>query len=259
MNVLLIARSLALVTALLLPPAAAAQDLPAVAAASDLKFALDEAASQFRAETGMIVRPVYGSSGNFMQQIQQGAPFELFMSADESLVFELARRGLTVDDGVLYAIGRIVLFVPSASPLRAADGLEGVRLAQADGRLRKFAIANPDHAPYGRAARAALRRAGIWEALQPHLVLGENVSQAAQFTASGSVQAGIFALSLAMAPAIARTGNYVILPEDSAEPLRQRMVLTRRAGKTARAFYTWLAGAEGRTVLKRYGFGLPPG
>lgn len=259
MNVLSIARLLALVLALLPPLAAAAPDVPAVAAASDLKFALDEAASHFRQQTGMAIRPVYGSSGNFMQQILQGAPFELFMSADESLVFELARRGLTVDDGVLYAIGRIVLFVPSASPLQAADGLAGVLLAQADGRLRKFAIANPDHAPYGRAARSALRGAGIWEALQPHLVLGENVSQAAQFTASGAAQAGIFALSLALAPAIARTGHYVILPEDRAEPLRQRMVLTRRAGKTARAFYTWLAGAEGRAVLLRYGFGLPPG
>ena len=259
MNVLSIARLLALVLALLPPPAAAAPDVPAVAAASDLKFALDEAASHFRQQTGMAIRPVYGSSGNFMQQILQGAPFELFMSADESLVFELARRGLTVDDGVLYAIGRIVLFVPSSSPLQAADGLEGVLLAQADGRLRKFAIANPDHAPYGRAARSALRSAGIWEALQPHLVLGENVSQAAQFTASGAAQAGIFALSLALAPAIARTGRYVILPEERAEPLRQRMVLTRRAGKTARAFYSWLAGAEGRAVLLRYGFGLPPG
>ncbi len=259
MNVLVIVRLLALALALLLPPAAVGQDVPAVAAASDLKFALDEAIRQFRDETGRTVRPVYGSSGSFMQQIQQGAPFELFLSADENLVFELARRGYTVDDGILYAIGRIVLFAPNGSPLRVEHGLEGVRQALTDGQLRKFAIANPAHAPYGRAARAVLRRAGLWDALQPHLVLGENVSQAAQFTAAGSVEGGIFALSLALAPAISRTGRYVILPADSAEPLRQRMVLTRRAGETARAFYAWLAGANARAVLRRFGFAQPAG
>ncbi len=260
MNTLSIARLSALAIALLLPAgAAAAPDVPAIAAASDLKFALDEAARIFGAETGRSVRPVYGSSGNFMQQIQHGAPFELFMSADESLVFELARRGLTVDDGSIYAVGRIVLFAPNNSPLQPRGGLAEVGRALADGRLRRLAIANPDHAPYGRAARAALQRAGLWDALQPHLVMGENVSQAAQFAALGSVEAGIFALSLALAPAIARSGHYLILPEDALEPLRQRMVLIRGAGETARAFYAWLAGASGHAVLKRYGFGLPPG
>jgi len=127
----------------------------------------------------------------------------------------------------------------------------------ADGRLRKLAIANPEHAPYGRAAMQALRSAGLWDAVQPALVLGENVSQAAQFAASGSAQAGIFAYSLALAPAFADAGSYTLLPERLHEPLRQRMVLTRKAGAAARAFHAHLQQPAARAVFKRYGFVLP--
>ena len=236
---------------------ARAQATATIAAASDLKFALDEIAAAFRTQTGQSLRLSYGSSGNFMRQIAQDAPFELFLSADESFVFQLADQNRTVDRGVLYAIGRIVLFVPTGSPLQVDAQLMDLRRALTDGRLRRFAIANPEHAPYGRAAKQALTSAGLWEAVQGHLVLGENVSQAAQFAVSGSAQGGIFAYSLALAPPFAGAGRHVLIPESQHQPLRQRMVLTRKAGAVARAFFTYLQQPPARAVLRRYGFVLP--
>lgn len=234
-----------------------AQSGPTVAAASDLKFALDEIAARFAQHSGKPVRVTYGSSGNFLRQIQQGAPFEVFLSADEAYVRRLAQDGLTVDDGTPYAVGRIVLFVPKGSPVKADAELADLRVALGEGRLRRLAIANPEHAPYGRAAQQALERAGLWDALATRLVLGENVSQAAQFALSGSAQAGIFALSLALSPEFAGRGDYVLIPERWHEPLRQRAVLLRRAGETARAFYLFLQRPEAREVFRRYGFVVP--
>jgi len=233
------------------------QTAPTVAAASDLKFALDEIIRDFERSAGAAIRVTYGSSGNFTRQIEQGAPFDLFLSADEAYVEQLAARGLTVDDGALYAIGRIVLFAPTGSPLKPDQRMDDLRSALDDGRLRRFAIANPEHAPYGRAARQALQSAGLWPAIEKRLVLGENVSQAAQFAASGSAQGGIFALSLALSPSFAGRGSYVLLPEAVHAPLRQRMVLLARGAESARPFYEYLQTAEARAVLRRYGFVLP--
>jgi molybdate transport system substrate-binding protein len=168
---------LTLVLAFASPSGALAQAGPAIAAASDLQFALDEIAAQFTADTGQALRLVYGSSGNIARQIEQGAPYELYLSADEAFVFRLADRGFTLDRGTLYAVGRIVLYTPHGSRLDADDGLAGVEAALDRGAIRRFAIANPEHAPYGRAAEQALRHAGLWERLRPHLVFGENVSQ----------------------------------------------------------------------------------
>jgi len=128
-----------------------------------------------------------------------------------------------------------------------------------DGRLSKFAIANPEHAPYGRAAQEALERAGLWDAIKPKLVLGENVSQATQFATTGSAQGGIIPLSLALTPQVKAAGTFALIPEDWHKPLRQRAVLVKGAGKTARAFYAFLQGPEARAVLKRYGFAVPGG
>jgi molybdate transport system substrate-binding protein len=232
-------------------------DAPALAAASDLKFAVEEIAAQFRASSGREVKPVFGSSGNFYRQIEQGAPFQIFMSADESFVYKLADAGKTEDRGHLYGIGRIVLFAGHGSGLKVDPRLAGLKSAVSAGAIRRFAIANPEHAPYGRAAEQALKKAGLWESLRQKLVLGENVSQAAQFATGGSADGGIFAYSLVLSPQIAKLGGYVLIPEDMHEPLRQRMALVKGAGETARVFYRYLQEPPARAIFKRYGFVLP--
>jgi molybdate transport system substrate-binding protein len=230
-----------------------------VAAAADLRFALTELAQRFQDDTGQTVKLSFGSSGTFTHQIAQGAPFELFLSADEGYVFRLADAGLTADRGTLYAIGRLVVFAPHGSPLAVDGALVGLRAALAEGKIKRFAIANPEHAPYGRAARDALVHAGLWDAVSRHLVIGENASQAMQFAAAGASQGGIVPLSLSKAGEVAKLGRFALLPAErhGEEPLRQRMVLLRHAGDTARAFYAFLQAAPARAVLTRYGFLLP--
>lgn len=238
-------------------PAWAQADTPIVAAASDLSFAIEDIARQFARDSGGNVKLVLGSSGNFRRQIAEGAPFELFLSADEAFVLDLRREGRTLDAGVLYAVGRLVLFAPHGSPLAPDAGLRGLAGLVAAGRIERFAIANPEHAPYGRAAREALISVGLWEKLQGRLVLGENVSQAAQFATSPSTQGGIFAYSLVLAPNVARLGRHALLPEAMHAPLRQRMVLLKSAGDTAKAFYAFLQAPAARAVFRKYGFALP--
>jgi molybdate transport system substrate-binding protein len=234
-------------------PAAAAT----VAAAADLKFALEEVAAQFERQSGQRLRLVFGSSGNFYAQILQGAPFHLFMSADEDFVFRLADAGKTLDRGRLYAHGRIGIIVPRGSPLKADGELKDLAAALRDGRLQKFAIAAPEHAPYGRRAKEALQHAGLWQTIEPRLVYGENIAQAAQFATSGATQGGIIAYSLARAPAVAALGDFALIPESWHQPLAQRMVLLRDAPASARAFYDYLSTPEARAVMTRYGFVLP--
>lgn len=159
--------------------------------------------------------------------------------------------------GVRYAVGRIVVFVPHGSPLKADDELRDLKASLADGRLKRFAIANPEHAPYGRRAMEALRHAGIWDAIRPRLVLGENIAQAAQFATSGGSEGGIIALSLAKAPELAKLGNYAIIPESWHEPLLQRMVLMKSATAPAEAFYRYVQSPQARAILREYGFVLP--
>ena len=242
----------------LLPPAARAGGAAArVAAASDLQFVLPELADGFARAGGQRVELSFGSSGNFARQIRQGAPLDLFLSADEAFVFQLADAGLTRDRGRLYAIGRIALIAPLASTLPLDERLEGLRRRWAD--VRQFAIANPEHAPYGRAAREALEKLGWWTAAQQRLVLGENISQATQFVATGAAQAGITALSLALAPPVAERTRHLLLPDSLHQPLRQRMVLAAKARPAAQAFYDYLSSAAARAGLARSGFSLPGG
>jgi molybdate transport system substrate-binding protein len=251
------ARHLLLAAALAVPGLGRAADVPNVAAASDLQFALPEIAAAFRRDTGHDVRVAFGSSGNFRRQIADGAPFELFLSADAGYADALFREGRTVDAGAVYAIGRLALVVPQDSPIALDPALRGVAAALADGTLARFAIANPAHAPYGRAAREALMQAGLWTALEPHLVLGENVSQAAQFATSGAAQGGIVAYSLTRAPGIRARARSIVLPATLHAPLIQRMVLMRNAGGTARLFYGYLQQPAARAILARYGFDAP--
>ncbi len=223
-----------------------------VAAASDLKFALAELAAQYQREAGQALQLSLGSSGQFAQQIRQGLPADIYMSADEGYVFQLADAGLTQGRGDLYALGRIAALVPAASALTLDPALRGWGLAWP--QIRHFAIASPEHAPYGRAAKQALQRLGLWEMVRPRLVLGENIAQATQFVTSGAAQAGISALSLALAPEVARLTHHLPLPADLHAPLRQRMVLLRSARPAALEFYRFLQPAAGQAVFLRYGF-----
>lgn len=238
-------------------PFTMAATVPVVAAASDLQYALTEVAAAFTRASGRSVKLTFGSSGNFVRQIIQGAPFELFFSADEAYVRDLDAHKLTPDGGVLYAVGRLALFVPNGSPVKADADLNDVAAALEDGRLRKIAIANPEHAPYGRAARAVLTNKGLWQKAQGHLVLGENISQAAQFAASGSVEAGLLAYSLVISERMAQAGTHVLLSADWHDPLRQRMVLLNAAGDTARLFYAFAQSPPARSLFEKYGFTLP--
>ncbi|ROR31981.1 molybdate ABC transporter substrate-binding protein [Inmirania thermothiophila] len=230
-----------------------------LAAAADLTYALGEILPRFEVASGHHVRLSLGSSGRFARQILRGAPFELYMSADEGYVRRLAEAGRTEGEGALYAEGRIVLFVPEGSRIGEVSSLEGLGAAARDGRLRRLAIANPAHAPYGRAAAEALRAAGVWAAVEPLLVLGDNAAQATRFAVEGGADAGIIPLSMARAPALAGRGRWRLVPARLHRPLRQRMVLIRGAGAAARALYAYLQGAEARAVLARYGFLLPGG
>ena len=236
---------------------ARAQVAPVVAAAADLQFALSEIADSFKKETGREVKLTFGSSGNFFRQIQQGAPFQMYLSADEQFVLDLAAKGLTVNDGTLYAVGRIVIIAPHGSPLKADGTLADLRAALSDGRAKKFAIANPEHAPYGRRAEEALKHQGLWDSIRDKLVLGENVAQATQFATSGGAQGGIIAYSLALSPNVSKLGSFALIPDDWHEPLRQRMALLKGAGETAHAFYAFMQGPSARAIMRRYGFVLP--
>ncbi len=230
---------------------------PAIAAASDLSFALSEIADRFARDEGQRVDIVYGSSGTLMRQIGDGAPFQLFLSADEAFVEQLADAGLTRDRGTLYAVGRIVLFAPTGSPLVPGEGLDGLARLLERGEVTRFAIANPDHAPYGRAAEQALRHRGVWDAVQPRLVLGDNVSQAAQFATTGNAVGGIIAYALALAPSLRDRGTFALIPDTDHAPLRQRMVRLNGSSDVADRFYHYLQTPAARALLQRYGFVLP--
>lgn len=233
------------------------QTVPTLAAASDLKFAIEEVAARFERDTGNKLRLVFGSSGNFYSQIQQDAPFHLYMSADENFVYKLADAGKTQDRGRAYAVGRIGIIVPTGSPLKADGELKDLAAALKDGRVQKFAIANPEHAPYGARAKEALQHAGLWDAIQSKLVLGENISQTAQFATSGSAQGGIIALSLAKSDSVAKLGTFALIPEAWHQPLKQRMVLIKGAPPVAKTFYDYIGTPAAQEIMVRYGFAMP--
>lgn len=238
-------------------PSRAAELGPIIAAASDLNPVLEEIARRFAAETGKRVRLVFGSSGNLQSQIRQGAPFELFLSADEALVQALKSSGRLPDEGVIYGVGRLALFVGKTSPVRADPQFEDLRAAVRDHRLKRLALANPEHAPYGRAAREALRYAELWDLLPSRLVFGENVVQAAQFAATGAAEAALVALSLTLAPRFRSTGSHALVPENWHSPLRQRMARVNPCSETATAFYAYLQTPTARAMLATYGFRAP--
>lgn len=228
-----------------------------IAAASDLKFAMDEVCHTFeQANPGIQVSVSYGSSGNFFAQIKQGAPFDLFFSADASYPARLEEEGFCVKgQQSLYAIGKIVLWIPKKSPLNPQKGLSIVL----ESEVKKLAIANPKHAPYGRAAEEALRYYHLWDKVQDKLAFGENISQTAQFVQTGAADAGIIALSLAISPKMVNDGIYWIIPDESYSKLEQvYTVLQRGKDKSGvKTFLKFVQGEKGRKILSAYGFILP--
>jgi molybdate transport system substrate-binding protein len=238
-------------------PQLAAQRGPTIAAAANLNFALVEIAKEFEQTRGSSVELVFGASGTLTRQIRDGAPFEMFLAADEEFPNQLTAAGLTRDAGVVYAVGRLVIFAPRGSPLTVDERLDGLERLIKAGTVGRFAIANPDVAPYGRAAEAALRKRGLWDALRANLVLGDTIAQAAQFATTGNASGGLIAYSLVIGADFADRGAYAVIPASDHPPLRQRMVLLKRAGPVAERFYAYLQSQAARTILQKHGFAVP--
>lgn len=230
-----------------------------IAAAADLKFALDEVVSQFKQSyPGVSVNTTYGSSGNFHSQLSNGAPFDLYLSADIQYPQKLVEAGHAPADSLFeYAVGRLVLWVPNDSKVDISRGAEAFR----DPAIRKLAIANPAHAPYGRAAAAAMRDLQVYDTLAGKLVLGENIAQTAQFIETGAAEAGVIALSLAIAPPMKDKGRYWEIPLKHFPRMLQGGVIMKQARNAgaAKEFRSFLIGPRGRSILKSYGFILPDG
>lgn len=233
---------------------AAVAETITVAAAADLKFAMTRIVTAFQERhPADRVEVIYGSSGKLHTQIRQGAPYDLYFSADIDFARRLAEDGFTAGAVVAYAHGRIVLWSPRLDATRMT--LETLL----DPAISRIAIANPRHAPYGQRAVEVLRAAGIWERVEPKLVYGDNIAHTAQFVESGNAQVGILALALALAPELARQGGYGLIPDELHRPLEQGFVVTRRAAgsELARRFAAFIRSAEAGAVLTRYGFVLP--
>jgi molybdate transport system substrate-binding protein len=228
-----------------------------VAAAADLSSALQEVANNYEKRTGVTVKLSFGASGTLTQQLQNGAPFDIFFSADMDYPRQLIAGG-QAESATLYryAVGRLVLWVPKDSPLDVEHKGMDVLL---DPSVKKIAIGNPQHAPYGRAAAATLRHYGLYEKVSDRLVLGENIAQAAQFVESGNAQVGFVALAHAIAPAMQGKGRYWVVPADAYPPLDQGAVLISHSPhqQDAAAFLEYVKSPETAVVLKRYGFSLP--
>jgi molybdate transport system substrate-binding protein len=242
----------AFVMFILIPGLCAAQDLT-IAAAADLQFAMQDIVGQYQKQTGKQVRVIYGSSGNFFQQIQSGAPFDIFFSANRDYPTKLEAAGLSEPGSYYeYARGKIVLWVPTGSRINVKSGLSVLL----EPTVRKIAVANPQHAPYGQAAVAAMQNQGIYGKVKDKFVLGENISQTASFVMSGAADVGIVALSLALSPNMKEKGRHFEIPAGDYPPIEQAcVILTSSKNKAiAKRFLSFIKTAAAADTLKRYGF-----
>jgi len=241
----------------LLPNWGFAQEIN-VAAAADLQFAMQEIASRYQKETGKTIKATYGSSGNFFQQLQNGAPFDLFFSANLDYPKKLESAGLAEPGSFYqYARGKIVLWVPNTSKLDVSQGLK----ALLDPSITKIAIANPQHAPYGQAAVAALKKENLYDKVSAKFVLGENISQTSSFVVSGAAETGIIALSLALAPNLKTQGRFYEIPSVDYPPIEQACVILKSSTHKdeAREFLNYLKKPSSAELLRSYGFDVPNG
>ncbi len=249
---------LLLLALLALAPLRAADPQPLlIAAAADLKFALDDVLTDFRkAHPDLDPKATYGSSGTLFAQIDNGAPFDLFLSADVKFPRQLAEHGKADKDTLFsYAIGHLVVWVPKESKLDVTQGIAVLK----DAAIKKIAIANPKVAPYGAAAEAALKKLGVYEAISSKIVLGENIAQTAQFVESGAADIGLVSLSLALSPKMKDAGRYWEVPGDAFPKLEQAGILCQGGANAAGAkqLREYLGTPPARAILRRYGFALP--
>lgn len=235
---------------------AAALDAP-VAAAASLRIALDEIAKAFEAKTGTSIKISYGATGNLVRQIEEGAPFELFLAADEASVARLEKNGKTDGAPMPLVDGRLAIVAPQGSPVAVDGTLAGLKQALADGKVKHIAIANPDLAPYGKAARDVLQKIGLWDQVQPLLVQGENIGQAAQFVTTGAAEVGLIAQSLLFAPDVAAKVTQAPVDPSLYAPIRQGMALLKNANATTKDFYAFLKSPEASAVFEKNGFSIP--
>jgi molybdate transport system substrate-binding protein len=244
--------------ALLAGPRAKSAEPLSIAAAADLQWVLKDATARFEAATGVPVTLSFGSSGNFYSQIENGAPYDLFFSADVGYAkrLETDESKNLAEPGSLYqyATGKIVLWVPNDSGVDVSKGLEALR----NPAIKKIAIANPAHAPYGRAAETALKKSGLWELVSARIVQGENISQTAQLVQSGNADAGILALSLVLAPAMKNQGRYFVIPAELYPPLQQACVILKASPhkSEAKQFLDFIKTKEIRRLFEQYGFSV---
>lgn len=246
-------KPLLFVCSLLLSLSAHAEKIT-VAAAADLKFAMDEIVITFKkANSGDEIDVIYGSSGKFHTQIQQGAPYDLYFSADISFPRELAKNGFSASEVKPYAFGRIVLWSASL------DATKMTLSSLTDPKITRIAIANPKHAPYGKRAEEALRASNLWDQVEPKLVYGENISHTAQLVQTKNAQVGIIALALAINSELASKGGYWLIPDNMHEPLEQGFIITKEGANNALAkrFADYMGGKPARAVMTKYGFVVP--
>ena len=230
---------------------------PPIAAAASLRHALPEIVRSFATVTDGAPRLTFGSSGNLMRQIMQGAPFELFLSADESYALKLSRSGLTEGDGAVYAVGRLAVLVSATSRIPLGGTADALGSALASKKLRRIAIANPEHAPYGRAAREYLESKALWNSPAFGLLIAENASQALQFALADPATAGLVPYGLALSVLATHQSKHVLVSAAHHAPLRHRMVLRKQASRSARALYQFMTSDPAQVILARHGFTRP--
>ena len=243
--------------AALLSGAAHAERGPLIAAASSLQGLIGAFAADFERETGIKLRLVYGATANLLHQIGQGAPFELFLAADEASVRRLADAGLTVTEPKVFALGQLSLIVPVSSPLMLDQGLAGLLPAVTSGVIKRFAIANPELAPYGRAAEQALQASGVWEIIRPQLILAENIALAASLVATGGAQAGLTATSTLRLPGLAKAVRAAAIAADQHAPVRHACAALRGASPAALAVLARFTAPTQQARLAAHGFSMP--
>ena len=236
--------------------AVAAQDSP-VAAAASLRVALDEIAALFEKNNGSKIKISYGATGNLVRQIEEGAPFELFLAADEASVARLEKNGKTEGATAALVDGRLAVVAPAGGAVKVDADLAGLKQALADGTVKHISIANPELAPYGKAAREVLQKAGLWDQVQPLLVQGENIGQAAQYVTTGAAEVGLVAQSLLFAPDVASKVTQAPVNPSLYNPIRQGMALLKNASSSTKAFHAFLKTPEASAVFEKNGFNIP--